>query len=129
MTDPATPFSNSALLNDAAARAVRYLEGLPDRRVQPDAEAVRGLSAWDTPLPDGPCDPAAVLRLLDERGSPATMATTCGRFFGFVIGAALPVTVAANGSRPRDQNTGLNTVTPATAELGHIALGWLIDVL
>ncbi len=130
MTDPAAPFSSSALLNDAAARAVRYLEGLPDRRVQPDAEAIGGLSAWDTPLPDGPSDPAAVLRLLDERGSPATMATAGGRFFGFVIGAALPVTVAANWlATAWDQNTGLNTVTPATAELERIALGWLIDVL
>src|SRR6185436_4182113 len=52
------------------------------------------------------------------------------RFFGFVMGGSLPVTVAANWlATAWDQNTGLHTVTPATAELERIALGWLVDVL
>jgi glutamate/tyrosine decarboxylase-like PLP-dependent enzyme len=118
------------LLEDAAERGMRYLETLPGRRVQPTADAVRGLAAWDTALPDGPTDAATVVRLLDEVGSPATIATAGGRFFGFVIGGALPVTVAANWlATAWDQNTGRHTVTPATAELERIALRWLVDVL
>ncbi|HEX5758891.1 MAG TPA: pyridoxal-dependent decarboxylase [Thermoanaerobaculia bacterium] len=118
------------LLQDAAARAARYLEGLSDRPVAPGVEAVRGLAAWDTPLPEGPTDPAEVLRLLDEVGSPATMAMAGGRFFGFVIGGALPATVAASClATAWDQNTGLQTVTPATSELERIALGWLVELL
>ena len=124
MTDPVVANSTGALLRDVAARAVRYLDALPDRRVHPDAAAVRGLGAWDTALPDGPTDPAEVLRLLDEVGSPATMATAGGRFFGFVIGGSLPVTVAANWlATAWDQNTGRSTVTPATADLERIAAG------
>jgi glutamate/tyrosine decarboxylase-like PLP-dependent enzyme len=122
--------SARALLHDAAARSIRYLEALPGRPVCPDSEAVRRLSAWDTPLPEGPTDPALVLRMLDEFGSPATMATTGGRFFGYVIGGALPVSVGANWlATAWDQNTGRESVTPATAELERIALRWLVDVL
>ncbi|OGF11893.1 MAG: pyridoxal-dependent decarboxylase [Candidatus Eisenbacteria bacterium RBG_16_71_46] len=118
------------LLEDAAARAARYLDGLGERRVAPLPAALARLAEWDAPLPDGPTDPAVVLRLLDEIGSPATMAMAGPRFFGFVIGAALPVTVAANClAGAWDQNTGLHAVTPATAELERISLRWLLDVL
>ncbi len=118
------------LLSDAAARATRYLDGLATRSVRPDPAAVAGLRAWDTPMPDEPADPREVLRLLDEVGSPATMAMAGPRFFGFVIGSALPATVAANWlATAWDQNTGLHAVTPATAELERIALRWLLDVL
>ncbi len=130
MIERATPTTTRELLSDAAARASRYLDTLPERRVSPAPEAVRALAAWDTAFPEEPTDPAEVLRLLDELGSPATMAMAGGRFFGFVIGGALPVTVAANWlAAAWDQNTGLHTVTPATAELERIALGWLVDLL
>ena len=61
-------------------------------------------------------------------GSPATMAMAGGRFFGFVIGGALPVTVAAGWlATAWDQNSGLHDVTPVSAELEVVALGWLVD--
>ncbi|HTM58080.1 MAG TPA: aminotransferase class V-fold PLP-dependent enzyme [Candidatus Udaeobacter sp.] len=117
------------LIEDAAARAARYLDSLPERPVRPDPEAVKGLAAWDTPLPDAPTDPHEVLKRLDEIGSGATMAMAGPRFFGFVIGGALPVTVAANWlATAWDQNTGLFAATPATAELERISLGWLLDL-
>jgi glutamate/tyrosine decarboxylase-like PLP-dependent enzyme len=130
MINRTVPIVNRELLNDAAARAIRYLEELPGRRVGPAREALSRLSAWDAALPEGPTDPAEVLRALDELGSPGTMAMAGGRFFGFVIGGALPVTVAANWlATAWDQNTGLHTITLATAELERIALGWLLDLL
>jgi glutamate/tyrosine decarboxylase-like PLP-dependent enzyme len=58
------------------------------------------------------------------------MAMAGPRFFGFVIGGALPVTVAANWMATAwDQNSALHKVTPATAALEQIALNWLIDLL
>ena len=52
------------------------------------------------------------------------------RFFGFVIGGALPVTVAANWlATAWDQNAAIYRVTPAIAELEQTALRWLLDVL
>jgi glutamate/tyrosine decarboxylase-like PLP-dependent enzyme len=129
MIERATPATTRDLLSDAADRASRYLDGLPERRVSPAPEAVRALAAWDTAFPEEPTDPAEVLRLLDEVGSPATMGMAGGRYFGLVIGGALPVTVAANWlATAWDQNTGFNTTTPGTADLERIALGWLVDL-
>jgi glutamate/tyrosine decarboxylase-like PLP-dependent enzyme len=118
------------LLNDASARAIRYLETLDHRPVAPPAAAVANLRAFDVPLPEKSGDPAATLRLLDEVGSPATMGMAGGRFFGFVIGGALPVTLAANWlAGAWDQNTGLYRATPGTAFLEQVALRWLLDIL
>ena len=132
-TDPAAEARAAArrgLLDDAAARAQRYLDGLEARPVRPDPEAVRGLARWHTPLPDGPTDPREVLRLLDEVGSAATMAMAGPRFYGFVIGGALPATVAASWlATAWDQNSGLHDVTPVSAELEQVALRWLVELL
>jgi glutamate/tyrosine decarboxylase-like PLP-dependent enzyme len=118
------------LLESAASRAVRFLEDLLTRKVWPDEDALRGLARFDEPLPDKPADPGEVLQILDEVGSPAALASPGGRFFGFVIGGTLPVTIAANWlAAAWDQNTGLYHITPCTATLEEVALRWLLDVL
>src|SRR6266545_4521792 len=118
------------LLEQTAEQAIRYLEDLGARGVAPTEGAIASLDAFDQPLPEEPADPEAVLRLLDEIGSPATMAMAGPRFFGFVIGGALPVALAANWlATAWDQNSALYTVTPATAALEQIALRWLVDLL
>lgn len=120
----------SPLLADASNRAIRYLEGLDSRPVAPNPSAVEGLRAFDESLPEQPGDPAETLRLLDEVGSPATTAMAGPRYFGFVIGGSLPVTLAANWlAGAWDQNTGLYRPTPGTAFLEQVALRWLLDVL
>ena len=84
------------LLEDAAQRAIQYLESLDTRGVAPTPEAVAALSRFERSMPEAPQDPAATIAELDLVGSPATTAMAGGRFFGFVIGGALPVTVASN---------------------------------
>jgi len=117
------------LLEDAAQRAISYLEGIDSRGVAPLPEAVARLAVLDEPLPVEPGEPAMTLKLLDEICSPATMATVGPRFFGFVIGASLPVTVASNWlAGAWDQNSALYHVTPATAQLEQVALRWLLDL-
>src|SRR3954470_19124025 len=117
------------LLSEASRRAIRYLSDLPSRSVAPSAEAVANLRGLDHPLPAGSSDAALTLQRLDELVSPATMAMAGSRFFGFVIGGALPVTLAANWlAGAWDQNTGLYAATPATAVLEQVALGWLLDL-
>lgn len=118
------------LLADAAARASRYLESLDARPVAPAPAAVAALRAFDEPLPPGPGEPAETLRLLDEFGSPATMAMAGGRFFGFVIGGSLPVTLAANWlAGAWDQNAAMYRATPGAAHLEQVALRWLKEIL
>ena len=99
------------LLQDAGGRGVQYLEGLESRSVAPTSAALERLTALDGPLPDHPSDPTEVIALLDEIGSPATMATASPRFFGFVVGDALPVTLAANWlAGAWDQNAPLLSI-------------------
>ncbi|MBI2497811.1 MAG: aspartate aminotransferase family protein [Opitutae bacterium] len=118
------------ILADASARAIRYLEELPARAVAPSAAAVASLKRFDEPLPVRPTDPTDMLRLLDEVGSPATMAMAGPRFFGFVIGGSLPAALAANWlSGAWDQNSALYRATPGTAHLEQVALRWLLEVL
>jgi glutamate/tyrosine decarboxylase-like PLP-dependent enzyme len=121
--------STHVLLNDAAMRASRYLDALPERAVAPDPTAVERLGALDIPLPDEPTPDDAVLAELDSF-SGATMAMAGPRFFGFVIGGALPATVAANWlATAWDQNTAFAAVTPLTARLESVAARWLNDLL
>jgi glutamate/tyrosine decarboxylase-like PLP-dependent enzyme len=115
------------LLADAAERARRYLATLDNRPVTAD---IAGLAAFDEPLPDGPGDPAATLALLDEAGSPATMASTGGRYFGFVTGGSFPVAVAANWlATAWDQNAALPVMSPVASALHAVATRWLLDLL
>lgn len=118
------------LLESAAQRSLNYLESLDDRPVAPDADAIAALNTLDEPLPDEATDAADVLALLDEVGSPATVATAGGRYFGFVTGGALPITVAANWlAAAWDQNAAVQVMSPIAAKLEEVALGWLVDVL
>jgi glutamate/tyrosine decarboxylase-like PLP-dependent enzyme len=118
------------LLEDAAVRAMKYLDEIRIRRVFPDAAAFEALSRFDEALPEGPTDPHEVLALLDEVGSPATVASACGRYFGFVIGGALPATVAATWlAAAWDQCASLRPLSPVSQRLEAVSRRWLLDAL
>ncbi len=117
------------LLENAAQRSIAYLQGLASRPVAPDPAAVAALTRLQEPLPAGATDPEEVLRLLDETCSPGTMAMAGPRFFGFVIGGSLPVTLAANWlAGAWDQNAALYNPAPAVAMLEQVALRWLVEL-
>jgi glutamate/tyrosine decarboxylase-like PLP-dependent enzyme len=119
-----------ALLQDATRRALAYLGGLAERRVAPGAEAAAALDRLDFPLPGPGLAGAEVLRMLDELGSPATVASAGPRYFGFVTGGALPIAQAAAWlSIAWDQNVALTVMSPAAATLNAVALRWVAELL
>jgi len=118
-----------SILDEAARRARAYLQGLEGRAVAPHPAAVRNLRELEEPLPEGPSDPLLTLELLDRVVSPATMAMAGPRFFGFVIGGSLPVTLASSWlSGAWDQNAALHLSTPGVSYLEALALRWLVEL-
>jgi glutamate/tyrosine decarboxylase-like PLP-dependent enzyme len=118
------------LLEDAARRAATYLDSLDTRAVRPDPEAVSRLDHLDIPAPRKGTPDAEVIARLDEYVSPTTMGMAGSRFFGFVIGGSLPVTVAANWMATAwDQNACFDAPTPGVARLEEVARRWLLELL
>ncbi len=118
------------LLMNAADRSIRYLTGLDRRSVFPTLAALARLGELDQPLPDNPTPPEAVLRKLDEIGSPATVASTGGRYFGFVTGGTLPAALAANWlAGAWDQPADMWVASPIAVKLEEVAIRWLLDLL
>ncbi len=114
----------------AASKAMAYLEAVGGRPVAPPSSAVADLKQFDEPLPEAPDDTFRVLDLLDRIGSPATVANAGGRYFGFVNGGALPVSMAATWlASSWDQNAALRVMSPVAAALEDVALGWVRDAL
>src|SRR5262249_8589152 len=112
-----------ALLRDACARALAYLDGLADRPVAPGPPAAAAPARLRLALPGPGLDAAAVLALLDEAGSPATVASGGPRYFGFVTGGALPVAQASAWlTTAWDQNAALSVMSPAASVLNGVAL-------
>lgn len=122
--------SRDALLDDAASRARRYLRDLDAREVAPTPAALAELERLAGPFPSTGLDAAQVIALLDEIGSPATMATAGPRYFGFVVGGTLPVSLAASWlTTAWDQNAALATMSPVAARLDEVAIGWVATAL
>lgn len=117
------------ILADASERAQTYLANIGDRYVGVAAGELRAMEALGGSFPDSSVPAADVLKLLDQAGSPATVATMGGRFFGGVIGGSLPVTIAAHWLADAwDQNACLYDISPVSAYIEEIVLNWIIEL-
>jgi glutamate/tyrosine decarboxylase-like PLP-dependent enzyme len=110
--------------------AKSWLDSIPDRAVAPRLSADEIAPSFAGPLPEGPTDPAEVIDMLAALAEPGLMAMPSGRFFGWVIGGALPAALAADWLVSAwDQNATLRYATPATAAAEEAAGGWLLELL
>jgi glutamate/tyrosine decarboxylase-like PLP-dependent enzyme len=118
------------LFEQAKSYAYAYMDEVNCRRVFPDDDAIQKLAVFDEALPQYPQLGTEILELLDEYGSPATIAQTGGRYFGFVNGNAVPTALAARWlSDIWDQNPALHVISPAVAKLEQVCERWVRDLL
>jgi len=118
------------LFRQAADYAADFVETLENRPIRAEADVEELTSALGGPLPDGPTDPRAVIAAFVEDVEPGLCATPSGRFFGFVIGGAVPAAVAADMlTSAWDQNAGLYVAGPAASVVEEVCRGWLAEML
>ncbi len=87
------------------------------------------MTALNVPLSEEGEEPTAVLDALAAAAEHGTMATPSPRFFGFVIGGSLPVTVGAEWMVSAwDQNTGIYVASPISSVIEDVAREWLLDL-
>jgi len=118
------------VLTEASRRAIQYLEAVQTRPTVPSHRAIARLQELDIPFPEESSAPLDVLKELDEVGSPATVATAGGRYFGFVTGGSLPAAVGASVlAAAWDQNAVLEVCSPIASALEEVCRRWLLSAL
>ena len=119
-----------SLYESAGKYAMDYMDTVLERSVYPGPEAIEGLAVFREKLPDSPQDPRSILEKLHRFGSPATVAQTGGRYFGFVNGGIIPAALAAKWLADSwDQNAAMYVISPVTSVLEEVCEGWLVDLL
>ncbi len=118
------------VLNVAADKTQRYVREVVERRVSPSKEAVEALAKLHEPFPTFSSRPSEVIARLDQIGSAAAVATTGGRYFGFVNGGMVPAALAANWlAAAWNQNAALRVMSPIASELEEVVLRWVCEAL
>jgi glutamate/tyrosine decarboxylase-like PLP-dependent enzyme len=118
------------LLHATADYAADFLATLDERAIRAAAGVEELTRALGGPLPEQGMDPRAVIASLVEDATPGIVGTQSGRFFGFVIGGALPTALAADWlTSAWDQNAGLYAGGPAAAVVEEICRAWLAELL
>ena len=120
---------SKTIFNNVQSYAFEYLDIAAERNVYPHEEAIRKMSVFEEDMPAKSADAVEVLEQLNRNVGPATVAQIYGRYFGFVDGGALPVSLAAKQlSTYWDQNTAMYVQSPAAAILENVVERWLRSI-
>ena len=118
------------LLALTAERVADYREGVDGRPVAPAVDVAALRAALGGPLPQQGAGADAVVEQLATAVEPALVATVGPRFFGFVVGGALPAATAADVLATGWDQVAFNAVTsPAAAIVEEVAGDWLKQAL
>ncbi len=118
--------ANKHLFKQAQQAAFAYIDSVFEQSVYPGPSALQELSIFDEDLPTSATLPHSILHSLSTVGSANTTAQIGGRYFGFVNGNALPITLATKWlTDVWDQNAALYLMSPITAKLESVCQTWL----
>lgn len=115
-----------SLYDQARNHAFEYADMATQRGVFPSGQAITDLQQFIEDMPVTQGDGTTILDLLHRYGSPASVAQTGGRYFGYVNGGIIPVTLATKWLTDFwDQNTALYLMSPITSTLESVCETWL----
>ncbi len=118
------------LLRRTAEIAADYVESLGERPVFPRITPEQLREELGGPLPDEPLDPERVIEELAAAAEPGVVALGSGRYFGFVIGGAVPAALAADWlTSTWDQNAGIYPIGPSASVVEQVPRDWLVELL
>jgi glutamate/tyrosine decarboxylase-like PLP-dependent enzyme len=114
----------------AAEIAAEYIESFDHHKVsdEPDPQVLRD-RLYKELTADG-VPPLQVINELAEDAREGILNSAGGRFFGWVIGGSIPVSVAADWlTSAWDQNAAAYACAPSAAIIEEVVAAWLKDIL
>jgi glutamate/tyrosine decarboxylase-like PLP-dependent enzyme len=118
------------LLARTAELAADHLESVGSEHVGATAGFDELRAALGGPLGSAGVPPQQVVEELAAGAAPGLVASPGPRYFGFVIGGALPAALAADWlASAWDQNAFSAVSSPAASVVEEVACEWLLDVL
>lgn len=118
------------IFRQAQNYAFDYADHVLERNVYPTPDAIADLDMFVEKLPKSVGNAAEILEQLNQYGTPASVAHTGGRYFGFVNGGVIPASLAVRWlSDFWDQNTALYVMSPITSKLEEVSESWLRELL
>ena len=117
------------IFKQAQKYAFDYADSVPERHVYPTPEAIADLDKFVEKFPESTGNAAEILEQLNQYGTPASVAQTGGRYFGFVCGGVIPASLAVRWlSDFWDQNTAVYAMSPVAAKLEEVCESWLKEL-
>ena len=118
------------LLARTAEIAADFIDSLDTRPVPARGSVGELRVALARPLPQNPTDPVSVIEELAAAGELGVVGIPSGRYFGFVIGGAVPAALAADWlASTWDQNAGLYACGPSASVVEEVVGDWLKQLL
>ena len=117
-------------LETAFQAAMAHLDGLDYRSVDATSDAAKLRSRLAIELNEENIEPDRVIQDLVNAVEGGILGAASGRFFGWVVGGALPAALAADWlAAAWNNNAALYACGPAAAIVEEVAGAWLKDIL
>ena len=117
------------LLLRTAELAADFVDSLETRRVFPATSVEELGAALGGALPDHGADPREVIEQLTRDVDAGVVASAGARYFGFVIGGAVPAALAADWlTSTWDQCAGMGVLGPSALVAEEVAGNWLKEL-